>query len=143
MKRPNWDWYFVSLAVAVGARSTCSRLTVGAVVVSADNRVVSTGYNGVPASSAHCIHADEQPCRRAIHAEANALPAGLFVTPGHTIYVTHSPCTECQHRIVVAGVDRVVFRQFYRNGDLTALTDFGVTVQHYKGELSESARLPK
>jgi dCMP deaminase len=43
-------------AKAVGRRSLCARDQVGAVIVSAENRIVDTGYNGPPAgfSPANC-----------------------------------------------------------------------------------------
>ena len=46
--RPNWDEYFMTLAVIASSRSTCLRGCIGAVLVK-DNRVLSTGYNGSPA----------------------------------------------------------------------------------------------
>lgn len=36
-------------AIAVGRRSLCSRDQVGAVIVTAENRIIDTGYNGPPA----------------------------------------------------------------------------------------------
>jgi dCMP deaminase len=47
-RRPDWDDYFLGIARAVAARGECVRSRVGAVLVR-DNRIVATGYNGVPA----------------------------------------------------------------------------------------------
>ncbi|HEX6989232.1 MAG TPA: dCMP deaminase, partial [Bacillota bacterium] len=46
-RRPSWDEYFMGLAEAVAARSTCARRAVGAVIVR-DRRILATGYNGSP-----------------------------------------------------------------------------------------------
>lgn len=51
--RPSWDEYFMKLANEVATRTTCMRRAVGAVIVK-DNRILATGYNGVPSGLAHC-----------------------------------------------------------------------------------------
>jgi hypothetical protein len=45
--RPDWDTYFMRLALLASRRSNCMKRAVGAVIVM-DNRVISTGYNGTP-----------------------------------------------------------------------------------------------
>ncbi|MBO5254813.1 MAG: hypothetical protein J6B07_03205, partial [Opitutales bacterium] len=47
--RPTWDEYFIGTAILIASRSTCSRLNVGCVIVSANeckNRIIAAGYNG-------------------------------------------------------------------------------------------------
>jgi dCMP deaminase len=123
--RPTWDETWMSVADTVAPRSRCSRARVGAVVVSRDQRVSSTGYNGPPANwpeEGECAGW----CERAqgltpmdgsytgcpsIHAEANAL---LYVdrsrVEGGTIYVTAACCAQCAKLISNSGVARVVMR---------------------------------
>lgn len=122
MSRPTWDETWMRVAHAVAERSLCSRRKVGAVIVSATNRVVSTGYNGPPAGmawasdcSTFCPRAnnkteDYDNCV-AIHAEANALlfaPRDSF--EGGTIYVTHICCYSCAKLIANSGLSRVVIQ---------------------------------
>lgn len=116
--RPSWDEHFLSIATEVSSRSTCSRLSVGAVVVS-NLHIVSSGYNGAPKGLRHCDHSvDDGPCTMSVHAEANAL---LFRTPdpyrtaGQVLYVTHAPCYDCAKLIVNANIERVVYKDLYRN----------------------------
>jgi len=52
--RPNVDEYFMEMARLVSSRSTCVRRAVGCVLVDAKNRVLATGYNGVPTGQEHC-----------------------------------------------------------------------------------------
>ena len=52
--RPSWDEYFMEMAELARKRSTCLRRGVGAVIVK-DNRVIATGYNGVPRGISHCL----------------------------------------------------------------------------------------
>lgn len=116
--RKNWDEYFMDIAFKVKERSTCPRLSVGAVVVK-DNRIKGTGYNGSPSGMAHCDEVGclmhDNHCKRAIHAEVNAI---LECSPEErknaTIYVTAQPCAECAKIIINSGINRVVYAQEYK-----------------------------
>jgi dCMP deaminase len=115
----------MSVADSIAKRSRCSRAQIGAVVISKDQRVSATRYNGPAATLAvegDCI----EWCPRAqgvvpltntydscpsIHAEANAL---LYVdrsrVEGGTIYITDAACYQCAKLISNAGIRRVVMR---------------------------------
>lgn len=126
-ERPSWDEYFLQLAELAATRSTCSRLSVGAVLVgSISHRVLATGYNGVPSGQPHCVHVDDLPCRKAIHAEANALARTTESYWDTTLYISHSPCDTCQGLIVATGVSRVIFRKPYRLTSLDRLIKAGI-----------------
>jgi len=120
LRRPSWDEYFMNIARAVASRSTCSRRSVGALVVK-DKRILATGYNGAPAGLRHCDHADggdmrDGRCARSTHAEQNAIvQAAKHGTPidGSTVYCTDQPCLTCAKLLVNAGVRRVVFEGDY------------------------------
>lgn len=58
--RPSWDAYFMSLSELAALRSNCMKRRVGCVLV-ANNRVVSTGYNGTPSGLTNC---NEGGCAR-------------------------------------------------------------------------------
>lgn len=116
--RRSRDAVLMDIAYAISARGTCSRLAVGA-VVARDFRVITTGYNGVPASMPHCDHSQsDEGCKKSVHAEANALifasRHGLGVE-GCVLYTTHSPCYECAKLIINSGVTRVVYSVAYRD----------------------------
>lgn len=76
MTRPDWDLYFIRIAMEVASRSTCPRAAVGAVIVR-DNRILATGYNGAIADEPHCTDVgcimEGDHCQRAVHAETNAI----------------------------------------------------------------------
>jgi dCMP deaminase len=120
--RPDWDSYFLKLAMLVAERSTCLRHHVGAVIVR-DKRLLTTGYNGAAKGTNDClelgclrnelnIHSGQRhEICRAIHAEQNAIiQAGLhgININGATIYCTHSPCILCAKMLVNAGIVRLV-----------------------------------
>ena len=125
MHRPSWDETWMNVAHSIALRSRCSRAQIGAVVVSKDQRISSTGYNGPAATfpnEGECINW----CPRAqgvvpldnlydacpsIHAEANAL---LYVdrsrVEGGTIYITDVACLQCAKLVSNSGVARVVMK---------------------------------
>lgn len=123
--RPSWDETWLTVADAISKRSRCSRAQMGAVIVSKDNHVVATGYNGPAATwpeAGECINWCERAKGEtglgiaytgcpAIHAEANAL---LYVdrsqSLGGTIYIVSPPCDQCAKLISNSGLARVVCR---------------------------------
>lgn len=121
--RPTRDEVMMSVAQEFALLGTCDRLQVGA-VIHRQGRVISTGYNGVPAGLPHCTHTTEEPvigeergCQIAVHAEANAIAwsarFGLQVH-GCDLTVTHMPCVDCAKLIINAGLVSVTFRHPYR-----------------------------
>jgi len=104
----------------VAARATCLRLHVGAIIVSPDGHILSTGYNGAPKGMEHCqtclrmekniSHGQNYEICRSVHAEQNAIIQaavnGVSVK-GATLYCTHKPCYICAKMIVNAEIAKV------------------------------------
>lgn len=118
--RKDWDKYFMDIAYMVATRSTCDRLNVGCVITK-DNVIVSTGYNGSIHGQPHCEEVghllnEQNRCIRSIHAEQNALiHADKSKLIGSTAYVTHECCENCTKLLIQSGVKRVVFNEPYDN----------------------------
>lgn len=113
--RPEWDDYFMQLALLASTRSTCTRRRVGAVLVR-EKHVLSTGYVGSPAGMPHCLDVgclmEDGRCIRTLHAEQNAILQAAqhgIATCGATLYTTCRPCTVCARIIVGAAIVRVVY----------------------------------
>lgn len=125
--RPNIHEYFMKMAEVASTMTTCKRRAVGAIIVK-DKQVLSTGYNGAPKNTYHCIDRgcmrDElgipsgkspELCR-AVHSEQNAIIQAALNgrnTCGATIYCTHQPCVICAKMIINAGITTVVYRNDY------------------------------
>jgi dCMP deaminase len=65
-------------------------------------------------------------CVRTIHAEANAvIQAATHGSriEGASIYVTASPCWQCFKMIANAGLQRVVYGEFYRDERIFAVAE--------------------
>ena len=125
--RPSWDEYFATLAKQVSTRTTCLRRAVGAVVVK-DNRILATGYNGVPVGMAHCSEAgclreklgvpsgERQEICRGLHAEQNAIiqaaKYGINIS-GAKCYITTQPCITCAKMLINAGIIEIIYANPY------------------------------
>ena len=118
MKRTDyitWDEYFMGVAMLAARRSKDPSTQVGACIVSQDNIIISTGYNGMPKGCSD----DEFPWGRegaetkypfVVHAELNAiLNANGRDLRGSRIYVALFPCNECAKAIIQSGVKEVYY----------------------------------
>ena len=107
--------------------SHARRLHVGAIVVK-DDRIISMGYNGMPAGwNNDCediveLHEDGGHVLKTkpevLHAERNALDKlakGTEGGLGSTMFITHAPCLECAKSIFGAGISQVFYRDSYRD----------------------------
>ncbi|MDP8266353.1 MAG: cytidine/deoxycytidylate deaminase family protein [Candidatus Aceula meridiana] len=118
--RPDWDQYFLKLAMLASERATCPRMHCGCILVK-DKHVVATGYNGSIPGDDHCDDVGcwvvDNHCIRTNHAEMNALTQAAkrgHAVGGATAYVTNMPCTTCAKALIASGIARVVvFSDFH------------------------------
>ena len=122
-KRIDWDQYFMMQAALLASRSTCNRLSVGAVLVR-DKRVIAGGYNGSVSGDTHCIdercYLRDGHCVRTIHAEMNAiLQCAKFgvSADGASLYVTDFPCLQCTKSLLQAGIKEINYLRNYHNDE--------------------------
>jgi dCMP deaminase len=103
--------YFINLARAVAQKSKDPSSQVGAVIVDQDNRVVSTGYNGMVAGADESFFTWVRPMKYhlVIHAELNAVLYARRELKGCRIYVTHGPCENCLKHVLQAGIREVYY----------------------------------
>ena len=117
--------------------SHARRLHVGAIVVK-DDRIISIGYNGMPAGwDNNCedeINNELKTKPEVLHAESNAIAklaksseSGL----GADIFITHAPCMDCAKLIYQSGIKRVYFGMAYRDdAGIKFLEKSGITVEN-------------
>jgi dCMP deaminase len=106
-QRPSFDLYFMRFAEIVSTRSGCLR-HAGGCVLTAENKVVSTGYSGIPKAPVQCIDGGCQSCLNRAddqcfcnHAEMNAIvEAKSHKKAGCSIYSKIFPCFACALAIV-------------------------------------------
>jgi len=108
-----WDARFLKLAHEVASWSKDPSTKVGCVLVK-DKKVVSLGYNGLPAGvedSLERLDNREIKYEITVHAEVNAVTTAALhgvSTNGATAYVTFHPCSRCAAVLINAGISTVV-----------------------------------
>lgn len=129
--RPGWDEYFIGIAKAVSTRATCLRRKYGSVITK-DNIIVTTGYNGAPRGMKDCLdagkctrkelqipHGERYELCHSVHAEANAIiRASVDELRDATIYISGTdekghecnsePCMMCKRMILNSQIAKVV-----------------------------------
>lgn len=135
MRRISKHEYYLNIARAVSARSTCLKRRYGCVIVK-DDEIIATGYNGAPRGCDNCCDIHTECPRKnvpsnsgnyagcnAVHAEQNALlSAARHETIGATLYLAGDqfldgkwqpihlcePCPICSNMIKNAGITEVI-----------------------------------
>ena len=136
---------YMDVATRFAELSHARRLHVGAIVVK-DDRIISIGYNGMPAGwdnncedevwDAHDSDYTLKTKPEVLHAETNAISKLARSTEsgdGADMFITHSPCLECAKLIYQSGIRRVYFGESYRDDlGVKFLTKSGVQVEKIK-----------
>jgi dCMP deaminase len=117
--------------------SHARRLHVGAIIVK-DDRIISIGYNGMPAGwDNNCEDTLEDGTLKTkpevLHAESNAIAklaksseSGLDAS----LFVTHAPCMDCAKLIYQSGISSVYYRDSYRDmAGLNFLKQSGIKIE--------------
>jgi dCMP deaminase len=120
--KPKFQKLYNNIAHEVAKMSHARRLQVGAVIVK-DDRVISMGYNGMPAGwENNCETTQENGTLKTrpevLHAESNAvskLAKSNDSGDGADIFITHAPCMECAKLIFQSGIGRVYYSADYRD----------------------------
>jgi len=141
---------YMDVAERFAELSSARRLHVGAIVVK-DDRIISIGYNGMPAGwdndceyeveefqteygvGSKLVKTGELKTKpEVLHAETNAIAklaksneSGM----GATMFITHAPCLDCAKLIYQSGISSVLYRNTYRDsGGLEFLSTSKVEV---------------
>lgn len=118
---------YMQTAQTFAELSHARRLKVGCIIVK-DDRIISIGYNGMPAGwDNNCEHEMKWPNGEirflqtkdeVLHAESNAiakLARSNESGEGANLFVTHSPCIECAKLIYQSGINQVYYGMQYRD----------------------------
>ncbi len=124
-KRPSWDEYFMGITRLAASRSTCIRRNIGAVITK-NNRIIATGYNGAPSGMKHCLElgclrdkmkipsGTRHEICRGLHAEQNALMFAQGTDlQGAVLYCTNQPCVVCAKLIIQSGIKTIIYEEEY------------------------------
>lgn len=118
-----WIDMFFEMCDVISKKSKDPSTKVGCVIVSDNNSVISTGFNGFPIGVEDCVidtgsgktsKRYERPEKYlwTAHAEENAIAFAArngVSTNGATLYVNRMiPCTRCTRLIIQSGIKRVI-----------------------------------
>ena len=113
----SWDEYFMGVCKLSGMRSKDPTTQVGDCIVSADNKILSMGYNGFPKGCSDDVfpwvktgEALKSKFLYVTHSELNAIlnyRGGSL--EGTKLYVSRFPCNECAKAIIQSGISYVVY----------------------------------
>jgi len=113
---------YMQTAKTFAELSHAKRLKVGCIIVK-DDRIISIGYNGMPAGWSNiCEDVLEDGSLKTkaevLHAESNAI-AKLAKSNENgeeaSMFITHSPCLECAKLIYQSGIKKVFYQHLYRD----------------------------
>lgn len=149
---------YMDVAARFAELSSAVRLKVGAIVVK-DNRIISIGYNGMPAGWDNTcefknykidgwLHDGEGSYElktkpEVLHAETNAiakLARSSESGEGATLFVTHAPCIDCAKLVYQSGISSVYYRNQYRSdAGIEFLNKAGIEVIHHEQIIHSSS----
>jgi dCMP deaminase len=119
---PEWNMWFLQGVYWIASKSKDPKTKIGAIIVK-DNRIISTGYNGMPHGIDDNItwrHDRPEKYRWFEHAERNAIYSAAkhgIGTQNASLYTNAMPCADCARGIIQSGIKQVyIHKQF---SDLT------------------------
>lgn len=137
--RLSWDEYFITISLLAAKRSSCNRLNVGC-VITFNNRILATGYNGFLAGAPHISRVVDNHEQFTVHAEQNAIcdaaSRGVSLL-NSTAYVTHYPCLNCLKLLIASGIKTIKYMYNYKNNPLTSEMIMENNISIIKLEITE------
>jgi dCMP deaminase len=112
----------MDIAMRVSEMSYAIRNKVGCIIVK-DHNIISYGFNGTPSgfdNSCEYTNANNELETKleVLHAESNAiskLAKTNYSSDGATVYITLSPCFECAKLLIQSGINKIFYKEQYRN----------------------------
>jgi dCMP deaminase len=111
LRTEKWNRRFLELTAVIASWSKDPSTKVGAIIVDAKNRILSTGYNGFPPGvqdTEERLQNRDWKYPLTVHAEANAIIFARTNLEECTIYSSLYPCAPCAGKIAAAGIKQLV-----------------------------------
>ena len=122
-KQLELDHTFLEMAYVFANLSKAKRRKVGCIIVK-DGAIISDGYNGTPKgfdNNCEILYNGKLKTKEEVlHAESNAITKLAKSTQsslGATMYITISPCVGCAKLIIQSGIERVIYKDLYRDDE--------------------------
>lgn len=133
------DEAYLSICQEWSKLSHARRKQVGCIIVK-NGAIISDGYNGTPKGfDNNCeisYNGKLKTKEEVLHAESNAITKLAKSTQsslGATMYITISPCVGCAKLIIQSGIERVIYKDFYRSDEgIKLLKQAKIEVKQYE-----------
>jgi dCMP deaminase len=135
--RPSFEEIALQTAKVWSLRSEDPYRKVGACVLNEEGRVLSVGYNGLPAKfnlkKKFWNNRDERR-KYMIHAEINALSLIKKSDKPYLLACTLLPCSSCATSIISYGIKKVIYSEDYHldKNSLDIFMFYGVQLNKYE-----------
>jgi len=106
-----WENYFLTVAETAAAQSKDPNTKVGCVITDKYDRIISTGFNGLPRGikdTAKILNDRDTKLMIILHAEVNAILFAKRDLVECILYSTHIPCSSCASLIIQTGIKQVI-----------------------------------
>ena len=118
INRPNWDKFYMEMAMVASKRSHDAQSQFGCVLVNSNNKFIDIGYNGFIRDVDDYVLPNLRPAKYSwmVHAEHNAILNCAFQgksTKGATAYVTGESCLWCLQYMWQAGISQVIYSRIH------------------------------
>jgi dCMP deaminase len=135
--RPSFEEVALQTAKVWSLRSEDPYKKVGACILNEEGRVLSVGYNGLPAKfnlkKKFWNNRDERR-KYMIHAEINALSLIKKSDKPYLLACTLLPCSSCATSIISYGIKKVIYSEDYHldKNSLDIFMFYGVQLNKYE-----------
>jgi len=113
----SWEEYFMNICDQLKLRSPDPKTKVGSVLVSKNNRILSAGFNGLPAGCDENIDWTDRELVRSliIHSEVNTILYSQSRYENATLFTSLSPCSDCIKIIAAANIKKIIYKDEFRD----------------------------
>ena len=138
MPRISIHQVYMRTAYEFAQLSYANRRKVGCIIVK-NNQVISFGYNGTPHGFNNQCEYNNKTKSEVLHAESNAImkvaKSTMSCHEGY-LYTTTCPCFDCAKLIIQVGINKVYYREDYKDMRGIELLD-KANVKYEKIQLNE------
>lgn len=147
-----WDEFFMLSARLASYRSKDPNTRVGAVIVNDKNRIIGSGYNGMPHGRDDLFPWDREGATKltkypyVVHAELNCILNCQMKCDNMIMFVTKFPCQDCAKAIGQYGIKKIVYHDLKKEQTDTSISEqilsaCKVKVEKYVGRTNLNVNL--
>lgn len=108
--------YIKKICLVVSEKSSCEKSKVGAVFITEEYEILSTGFNEAPRGFPHCVGKEicikhtHGKCKKTAHAEMNAITQAAkngVALKDSILFCSRRPCADCLKLLINIGIQAI------------------------------------